>query len=214
MTTTTIDGRARLPAASPSPTPSPRRVMDRLLVARHRRPRRWAPWASPWAPCGWPSRTSSARCSSQFPEEILAIAGGADMATASGWYTGEMYSIVVPFAVMFVAAASAARAFGGEVENETMGLVMSTPTRRTRLAIDKAVAMVLHVFIAAGLIGLMTWIGIVRQRHRHQRCSTSSAITPHAVAAVGLRRRYRDGHLDRRRPRHAGHPGGHARGAS
>jgi beta-exotoxin I transport system permease protein len=97
----------------------------------------------------------------QFPEEMLAIAGGADMATASGWYTGEMYSIMVPFAVMFVAAASAARAFGGEVENGTMGLVMATPTRRTRLAVDKAVAMVLHVLIAAGLTGFMTWIGIV-----------------------------------------------------
>ena len=97
----------------------------------------------------------------QFPESIMAIAGGADMAVASGWYTGEMYSIVVPFAVMFVAVASAARAFGGEMENETIGLVMSTPTRRTRLAVDKIVAMLVHVAIAAGLIGLMVWIGIV-----------------------------------------------------
>lgn len=98
---------------------------------------------------------------SQFPESLLAIAGGADMATASGWYTGEMYSIVVPFAVMFVAASSAARAFGGEMENETIGLVMSTPTRRTRLAFDKVVAMVIHVALASGLIGLMVWIGVV-----------------------------------------------------
>ena len=98
---------------------------------------------------------------SQFPEELLAIAGGADMATASGWYTGEMYSIVVPFAIMFVAAASGARAFGGEMENGTIGMVMSTPTRRTRLALDKIVAMVIHVAIAAGLIGLMVWIGII-----------------------------------------------------
>lgn len=98
---------------------------------------------------------------SQFPESLLAIAGGADMATASGYYTGEMYSIVVPFTVMFVAAASAARAFGGEVEQGTIGLVMSTPTRRTRLAIDKVVAMVLHVLLAAGLTGLLTYAGIV-----------------------------------------------------
>jgi ABC-2 type transport system permease protein len=98
---------------------------------------------------------------SQFPEELLSIAGGADMATASGWYTGEMFSIMVPFAMAFVAAASAARAFGGEMENETIGLVMSTPTRRTRLAIDKIVAMVIHVAIAAGLVGLLTWVGIV-----------------------------------------------------
>ena len=97
---------------------------------------------------------------SQFPESIMAFAGGADMAIASGWYTGEMYSIVVPFTIMFVAVSSAARAFGGEMENETIGLVMSTPTRRTRLATDKAGAMVIHVAIAAGLVGLLTWVGI------------------------------------------------------
>ena len=97
----------------------------------------------------------------QFPEELLSIAGGADMATASGWYTGEMFSIVVPFALMFVAASSAARAFGGEMENETIGLVMSTPTRRTRLATGKVVAMVIHVALASALVGLLTWVGIV-----------------------------------------------------
>lgn len=97
----------------------------------------------------------------QFPPEILSIAGGADMATPSGWYTGEMYSIVVPFAVIFVAVSSAARAFGGEIENRTVGLVMATPTPRGRLAFDKVVAMVVHVVIAAGLVALLTWIGIV-----------------------------------------------------
>lgn len=97
----------------------------------------------------------------QMPEEIFAIAGGVDMATPSGWYTGEMYSIMVPFVLMFVAASSAARAFGGEMENGTIGLVMSTPTRRTRIAVDKALAMVVHVLIASGLMALGTYVGIL-----------------------------------------------------
>ena len=98
---------------------------------------------------------------SQMPEELFAIAGGVDMATPTGWYTGEMYSIMVPFVLMFVAASSAARAFGGEMENGTLGLVMSTPTRRTRIAVDKVVAMVVHVVIASGIIALLTYVGIV-----------------------------------------------------
>lgn len=96
-----------------------------------------------------------------MPESIMAIAGGADMATASGFYTGEMYSIMVPFAVIFVAVASAARAFGGEVENQTIGLVAASPIRRTRLAVDKVAAMVVHVFVAAAIMGLGVWIGAV-----------------------------------------------------
>jgi ABC-2 type transport system permease protein len=95
----------------------------------------------------------------QMPKEIMSIAGGVDMATPAGWYTGEMYSIVFPFAVMFVAAASGARAFGGEMEDRTLGLVMSTPTRRTRLAVHKAVAMVVHVVIAVALLSLGVWSG-------------------------------------------------------
>ena len=94
-----------------------------------------------------------------MPESIMAIAGGADMATASGFYTGEMYSIMVPFAVIFVAVASAARAFGGEVENQTIGLVAASPIRRTRLASDKVAAMVIHAFVAAAIMGLGVWIG-------------------------------------------------------
>lgn len=97
----------------------------------------------------------------QFPPELFAIAGGADMTTPAGWYTGEMYSIVAPFAVVFVAVASAARAFGGEIEQRTIGLVLATPTKRGRLAIHKALAMMVHVVVAAGLVGLLTWLGIV-----------------------------------------------------
>jgi ABC-2 type transport system permease protein len=97
----------------------------------------------------------------QMPESIMAVAGGVDMATPAGWYTGEMYSIVFPFAVMFVAANYAARAFGGEMEARTIGLVMATPTRRTRLAVEKAVAMVVHVVIATVLLSLGVWLGAV-----------------------------------------------------
>jgi ABC-2 type transport system permease protein len=96
-----------------------------------------------------------------MPKEIFAIAGGADMTTPAGWYTGELYSIMVPFVLMFVAASSAARAFGGEMEARTLGLVMSTPTRRTRIAVDKAVAMVIHVVIASAIIALGTYTGVL-----------------------------------------------------
>ena len=96
-----------------------------------------------------------------LPDSVMAIAGGADMTTAAGYYTGEMYSIVFPFVVMFVAASSTARAFGGEIENRTLGLVMSTPTRRTRLATDKALAMVVHVLVTVGLLSLGVLAGVL-----------------------------------------------------
>ena len=95
-----------------------------------------------------------------LPDSFLAIAAGADMATAPGWYTGEMYSIMAPLAVIFVAVWSASKAFAGEIEDRTMGILIANPVRRTRLAIDKFIAMVVHVVVAAGLVGLGTWLGV------------------------------------------------------
>jgi ABC-2 type transport system permease protein len=46
------------------------------------------------------------------------------------------------------------------MENGTIGLVMSTPTRRTRLATDKVVAMIVHVALATALVGLLVWVGV------------------------------------------------------
>jgi ABC-2 type transport system permease protein len=98
---------------------------------------------------------------SAMPESFLALVGGVDMATPAGWYSGEMYSIMVPFAVIYVAVASASKAFAGEVEDGTMGPLIANPVSRTRVAVDKIVAMCLHVAIAATLIGVGTWVGVV-----------------------------------------------------
>jgi ABC-2 type transport system permease protein len=112
-----------------------------------------------------------------MPDTIMAIAGGVDMATPAGWYTGEMYSIVFPFAVMFVAANAAARAFGGEMENRTIGLVLATPNHRTRLAIEKAAAMVVHVVVATVLLSVGVWLGAV---------VAGVGISVGDIAAIGL----------------------------
>jgi ABC-type transport system involved in multi-copper enzyme maturation permease subunit len=97
----------------------------------------------------------------QLPAVVLAMVGDIDMTTASGWYTGEMYSIVFPLAVIFVAAVSGARALGGEMERHTIGLVMSAPVRRTQLALDKAVAMIVHVIITTTIASIGVWLGAV-----------------------------------------------------
>jgi ABC-2 type transport system permease protein len=68
---------------------------------------------------------------------------------------------MVPLTLMFVAVSSAARAFGGEMEHLTIGLVMSTPTRRSRIAGGKAAAMVVHVALASFIMGLGLWLGVV-----------------------------------------------------
>ncbi len=83
-----------------------------------------------------------------------------DLATPQGWLNAEMYSIMAPAAVFYVAISSGARAFATESENRSIGLLAANPISRTAIALQKAGATVLHVLIVVVLCGLGTWAGV------------------------------------------------------
>jgi ABC-2 type transport system permease protein len=91
------------------------------------------------------------------PEAMMALIGNADMGTPEGWYQGEVFSIMAPAAVILVTAAIGSKALAGEEANRTMGLLLANPISRTRIVIDKTIAMV----VAAFVVGVFTWLGVV-----------------------------------------------------
>jgi ABC-2 type transport system permease protein len=96
-----------------------------------------------------------------MPPELVAMVGGVDMTTPEGWISGEMFSIMAPAAVIYVAIASGARAFAGEMEARSVGLLVANPVSRRRIAVDKAVAMLVHVGLASLLMAVGIWVGIL-----------------------------------------------------
>ncbi len=92
-----------------------------------------------------------------FPEEILAMVGGADYARPTGFYHGEIFSILAPVAVAIVAIGMAARALAGEERERTMGLLLANPVSRARVVLSKAGAMVIMVIAACAV----TFVGVV-----------------------------------------------------
>ena len=95
-----------------------------------------------------------------MPDGILAMIGGADMSTPEGWFEGEMYSILAPLAIVSLAAWSVAKAFAGEVQDKSMGLVLAAPLTRARIGGDKVVAMLVHILIGSLGFFLGTWLGV------------------------------------------------------
>jgi ABC-2 type transport system permease protein len=91
-----------------------------------------------------------------FPEEILAIAGGGDLTSAEGWYQLEHFGMMVPIAVMVVTIAIGARALAGEEAGRTMGLLLANPIPRSRVLLEKAFAMVVYAIVA----GVVTFAGV------------------------------------------------------
>lgn len=95
--------------------------------------------------------------SDEFPEAILALAGGGDLATPEGFYEIETFSIMAPAAVMIVTIVAGARGLAGEESRRTMGLLLANPIRRSRLVLEQAMAMVVYALI----VGVATFAGVV-----------------------------------------------------
>jgi len=90
------------------------------------------------------------------PDALLAMVGGADLATPEGWYQAETFSMMGPIAVILVTAAIGAKALAGEEEKRTMGLLLANPIKRSTVVIEKTIAML----YAALIVGVLTFTGV------------------------------------------------------
>ncbi len=98
---------------------------------------------------------------SQFPDILLAMIGGGDYSTPAGFIQAEVFSITAPIAVGVVAVVMGSRALAGEERDRTLGLLLSSPVPRRRVAIEKLGAIVVHVVIVGVGTFAGTWTGIV-----------------------------------------------------
>ncbi len=92
-----------------------------------------------------------------FPDSLLALFGGGDLTTAEGWYQLETFGLMAPLAVMVVTVAMAVRALAGEEARRTMGLLLANPIPRSKVVLDKSLAMAIYGFI----VGFATFAGVV-----------------------------------------------------
>jgi ABC-2 type transport system permease protein len=107
----------------------------------------------------WPSVRDQPAMSTfldQMPETFRSLfaASGADMSTPVGYVQVELLSFMGPIAVLVYAIASGVGAISGEEDRHTMDLLLANPVSRSRVVLDKFVAMALGTFLLAGVTGL------------------------------------------------------------
>jgi len=95
-----------------------------------------------------------------FPDALVAMIGGVDMGTPTGFLTGEVFSLVGPIAVIVLTATMGARSLAGEEESRTMDLLMSNPISRSKLVLEKVQAMIAWAFLFGVVTFSGTWIGV------------------------------------------------------
>lgn len=94
----------------------------------------------------------------ELPEAMLAFVGaaGGDMSTAEGFYQVETFGLMAPIAVMVVTVAIGAGGLAGEEARRTMSLLLANPVKRSRVVLEKTVAMSIH----AAIVGVAIWAGV------------------------------------------------------
>lgn len=91
-----------------------------------------------------------------FPEALVALAGGGDLSTPEGWYQIETFGLMAPISVMVVTIAIGAGALAREESRRTMGLLLANPVRRSRIVLEKSWTMALYAFA----VGFATFAGV------------------------------------------------------
>ena len=94
----------------------------------------------------------------QMPEELFALAGAGSgsMGTPEGFFEVETFGLMAPTAVILVGTAIGARGLAGEEERRTMGLLLANPIRRSRIVVEKGIA----ILILSILVGISTFAGV------------------------------------------------------
>jgi ABC-2 type transport system permease protein len=92
------------------------------------------------------------RAIANYPKELKAFFGGVasfDFTTAAGYLNVELFSLVIPALLVVFAIGFGAASFAGEQQSGTLDLVLSYPVTRTRIAVEKFLAMASSVVFLA-----------------------------------------------------------------
>jgi ABC-2 type transport system permease protein len=92
----------------------------------------------------------------EFPEALLALFGGGDMGTPEGFYQIEMFGMMIPICIVVVTVAIGTAALAGEEKNNTMGLLLANPVRRSTIIIQKTWTMILYALV----VGFSAFVGV------------------------------------------------------
>lgn len=105
------------------------------------------------------SNPSLEKLSQDYPEALqsfLAFGGAVDYSSAAGYLGIELFSLMVPLLLLVAAIGTGAGTIAGEEERGTLELLLANPVSRTKVVLEKTVALVAEI---AGL-GLVLWLAL------------------------------------------------------
>jgi ABC-2 type transport system permease protein len=81
------------------------------------------------------------------------------LSTSAGWLNGNIYANFFPLVMLLLTIGYGASTIAGQDEAGTLGLVATLPLRRTRIVVDKVVAMVVQAIALAVVVAACVEVG-------------------------------------------------------
>jgi ABC-2 type transport system permease protein len=120
----------------------------------------------------------------QFPDVLVAMIGGADMGTFEGFLQAEIFSITAPVVFGVLGVLIGARAIAGEEEKNTMDLLLANPVARSKVIIEKTIALIGYSFALGTVTFVGTWATVALAEP--ELATANIAATSVLVTLLGL----------------------------
>ena len=111
-------------------------------------------YAAFWPTVNTPEMQGALR---NYPAGILEAFNYDDLTSPAGYLGSSVYGLLIPLLVAVFAIAYGTRAVAGDEEAGTLELLLAHPVSRTRLALQRFVAL----FTALALVGVVLWLGML-----------------------------------------------------
>lgn len=95
-----------------------------------------------------------------YPEvlkEFVSFGGEFDYASPAGYLGAELFSMIVPLLLVIAAVAAGARAIAGEEEAGTLDLLLAMPVSRTRVVVQKLLALAGEMVLLGAVLFVVLW---------------------------------------------------------
>ena len=92
-------------------------------------------------------------------KEFVSFGGAFDYTSPTGYLGAELFSMMLPLLFIIAAVVAGSKAIAGEEEAGTLDLILSMPVSRTRVLLEKALAIAVEMVILGAVVFVVVWVG-------------------------------------------------------
>ena len=92
-------------------------------------------------------------------KEFVSFGGAFDYTSGPGYMSAELFSMMLPLLFIIAAVVAGSKGIAGEEEAGTLDMILAMPISRTRVLLEKFLALALEMVILGLVLFVVAWVG-------------------------------------------------------